>query len=97
MPSCLAHNQLDTSWLSIKAANNLPILADDVTWVKIQINDQLVDCVEVVVTLGPRSSAVPIVLGMNILKDLDLPCLLPKFKHSGRRAGAVVSNLCGST
>lgn len=52
------------------AANNLLILVQGITWVKIQIDDQVVDRVGVVVTHGPVSISVPIVLGMNMLKDL---------------------------
>lgn len=32
-------DQLDPSWLDLKAANNPSILVGSVTWVKIQIND----------------------------------------------------------
>lgn len=73
--------------LSLKAANNLPMLVEGITCVKIQIDDQwMVDQIGVVVTHGPVDSSVPIVLGMNMLKDLDLPHLLAKFKYSGQWA-----------
>lgn len=42
-------------------ASYMPILVESVTWVKIQIDDQEVERVEVVVTHGPVSSEVPIV------------------------------------
>lgn len=65
--------------LSLKAAINLPILVKGVNWIKIQIDDQVVE--RVVVTFGPVSSVVPIVLGMN-----DLRRLLGKFEHSDQHA-----------
>lgn len=34
-------DQLDPSWLSLKAANNLAILVDGDTYVRIQIEDQV--------------------------------------------------------
>lgn len=61
-------------------ANNLPV-----TWERIHIDDQVVDRVGVVVTHGPVSSVLPIVLAMNVLKDLYLPHLLTKFELSGWR------------
>lgn len=45
---------------------------------KIQSVDQVVDQVWVVVTCGLVGAAVPIALGMNILKDFDLIRLLAK-------------------
>lgn len=41
-------DQLDLSWLSLKATSNLPILVKGVTWMRIQIDDQVVDQVGVV-------------------------------------------------
>lgn len=79
-------DQVDPFCLSLEAANNLPIMVEGVTWVRIQTDDQVVDQVEVVVTHGPVSLAVSTVLGINVLKDLDLPCLLVKFEHPGQRA-----------
>lgn len=48
------------------------------------MNDQVVERVRDMVTRSPVSSVVPIVLGRNVLKDLDLLCLLAEFEHSGR-------------
>lgn len=36
-------DQLDPSWLALKAANNLPILVEGLTLVRIQIDDQVAD------------------------------------------------------
>lgn len=71
-------DQLDSSWLSLKVAKNLPIMVEEFTWVKIQIYNQLLKRVRVLFTHSPVNSAVLIVLEMIILKDLDLPPLLAK-------------------
>lgn len=67
-------NKLDPCWLSLRVANNLPILVKGIMWVRIQIKSQVVVWVGivVVVTCGPVNPAVPFVLGMSIFKDLDL-------------------------
>lgn len=67
-----ARDQLDPCWLCLKVANNLPILVEGVAWVRIQIDDGVVDQKAVVVTRRPVSSAVTIVLGMNVVKRLGL-------------------------
>lgn len=79
-------DQLDPSWLSLLAANNLPILMKGVTWMKRQIDNQVVERVRAMVTCSPVSSAVLIILGINIQKDLALPHLLAKFEHTGQCA-----------
>lgn len=53
---------------------------------RIQIEEQVVEQVGVVVSHIPENPAVPIVLGMNILKDLDLVRLLARYEHLGRQA-----------
>lgn len=68
-----AWTQLDPSWLSLKAVNNLPIMAEGITWVTVQIFEQVVEQVGLVVTCSPVVSSVSMVLGMNVLKDLDCP------------------------
>lgn len=36
-------DQLDPSWLSLKAANNVPIRVEEVLWMRVQIFDQVVE------------------------------------------------------
>lgn len=62
-----AREHLDPCWLSLRAPNDLPILVGCITWKEIQIEDQVVERVRVV---------------MNVLKALDILCLLAKFEHS---------------
>lgn len=76
--------QLDPCWLCLRAANNLPILVEGITWVRIQIEDQVLEQVGVVATHCPVNPAVPIELGINVLKDLNLLCWLAKYYHLGR-------------
>lgn len=78
--------QLDPCWLTLRGPNNLSILVESITWVKIQIEDQLVEQVGVMVIRGPVNLAVLVVLGMDVLKYLDLPHLLAKYEHSGQQA-----------
>lgn len=61
-------------------------MVEGFTWVKIQIDDQVVEQVGVIVIHSLVNLAVRIVLGMNILKDLDIPRLLAKTEQ-----------LCGCT
>lgn len=81
-------DQLDPSWLFLKVANNLPTLVEGVTWVKMQIVEQ----VGAVVICSPVSLAAHIVLCMNILKDLD-PAYWPSLSIQTRGCGAVVCKL----
>lgn len=69
-----AWEPLDPCWLSLRAASNLPIPVTGITWLRIQIKYQVVELVGVVVNCGPVNPVVPVVLGMNVLKDFDLPC-----------------------
>lgn len=81
-----AQEQLNPCLLSLRAANNLPILVKGITWMRIQIKDQVVERVGVVRTHGPINPAVPVVLGINVLKDLDLLHLLAKYEHLGQQS-----------
>lgn len=76
---------MDPCWLSLRASNNRPILFEGITWARSQTEDQVVKQLELVVAHGPGNPVVPVVLGMKILKNLNLPCLLSKFEHSGWR------------
>lgn len=66
----------DPSWLNLKAANNLPIPVVGVTWMSIKVYGQTLNRVGVVVTRDASFSDIPVVLGMNALKELDLTRLL---------------------
>lgn len=79
--SPLCQDQLDPSELSLKAAKNLPIRVEGFTWVKIWLFDHMLEQVGVVVTLNPVVSSVPIVLGMNVMKGLDLSRLLTEVEE----------------
>lgn len=57
---------------------------------------QVVEQVGLVVTHSPVSS-IPIILGMNILKDLDLPRLLASLSIQAGRHRAVYCELSSST
>lgn len=61
---------------------------------RIQIKYQVVERVGVVVTHCPVNSAVPFEPGVNALKDLDLPHLLAKYKHSGRQHVTMACEWC---
>lgn len=45
-----ARSRLDPSWLSLKAANDLPILGKGVTWKSIQVFDQIMNHVKILLT-----------------------------------------------
>lgn len=49
---------------------------EGVTWVKVQIFNQRVEQVGVMVTHSRMVASVPVVLGMKVLKNLDLPHIL---------------------
>lgn len=51
-------------------------MAEGVIWVNVQIFHLVVEKVGVVVTHSLVIALVHIVLGMNVLKNLDLPCVL---------------------
>lgn len=79
--------QLDPSWLSLKEANNLPIVVEGVTWVMMQVFNQVVERVGVVDTCSSVVSFVPIVLGMNVLKDLHLSQMTERERLCGHIKG----------
>lgn len=80
---------LDPSWISLKAANNMPIPVVGVTWMSMAVCGQTLARVGVIITRDASFSEIPVVLGMNVLKELDLTSLL-------REASSQVSEQWGT-
>lgn len=53
---------------------------------RLQIYEQVVERVGFVMTRNPTCSAIPIILGINVLKDLNILHLLAKTEQLGKLA-----------
>ncbi|XP_068122518.1 uncharacterized protein [Hyperolius riggenbachi] len=62
---------LEMSWIELAAANNLPIPVKGIIWMDVEIGEEQLGKRGIMVVKGQPSSETPIIVGMNILQDLD--------------------------